>query len=106
MPPIERTTGSRPVPTTTSSADAPTYTVKSGDTLGAIAARAGTTVDVLINLNQARYPAITNPKSLQAGWNLQLPSGAQAPTNPGAGAQAPGWAPRSNDKVLFVAVNN
>lgn len=45
-----------------------TYTVHSGDTLSAIAARFGTTVDVLASLN-----AISNPNQIYAGQTLRLP---------------------------------
>ena len=45
-----------------------TYKVKSGDTLSAIAARTGTTVKVLMNLNK-----ITDPSKLKIGQILQVP---------------------------------
>ena len=45
------------------------YTVASGDTLSAIAARFGTTVDALVKNNQ-----IANPNALQVGQELQIPS--------------------------------
>jgi LysM repeat protein len=45
-----------------------TYKVKSGDTLSAIAARFGTTVKVLTNLNH-----ISDPSKLHVGQVLQLP---------------------------------
>jgi hypothetical protein len=79
--------------------------VASGDTLNKIAARYGTTVDALIAANQQQYPKISDPKALQVGWQLQLPSNNPPPPPPPAG-QGDGWKPRSNDKVLFVAVNN
>jgi LysM repeat protein len=45
-----------------------TYKVKSGDTLSAIAARYGTTVKVLMNLN-----GITDPSRLKIGQILKVP---------------------------------
>lgn len=51
------------------------YTVKSGDTLGAIASRNGTTVAELMRLN----PSITNPNLIYPGQQFKLP-GAIAPT--------------------------
>lgn len=45
-----------------------TYKVKSGDTLSAIAARFGTTVKVLVNLNH-----ISDPSKIHAGQVLKLP---------------------------------
>lgn len=45
------------------------YTIASGDTLGAIAARFGTTVDELVALNQ---PLITNPDFIEAGWTIRV----------------------------------
>jgi uncharacterized protein YkwD len=52
-----------------------TYTVQSGDTLQVIAARNNTTITTLIQLNKERYPSLlTNPRMIQPGWELQLPS--------------------------------
>jgi len=45
-----------------------TYTVKAGDTLGAIAARFGTTSTALAKLN-----GITNPSFIRVGQVLRLP---------------------------------
>jgi LysM repeat protein len=56
-----------------------TYTVKAGDTLGAIAARFGTTSTALAKLN-----GITNPSVIRVGQVLKLSSG---------GAPAPSTAP-------------
>jgi len=47
------------------------YTIKSGDTLSAIAASKGTTVNELLKLN----PTITNPNLIYAGKSLNLPGG-------------------------------
>ncbi|HEY0967287.1 MAG TPA: LysM peptidoglycan-binding domain-containing protein [Opitutaceae bacterium] len=54
-------------------ADVPTYTVKSGDTLGAIARRNGTTVEALRSANRL------SGDSLRAGQILVLPAGATVP---------------------------
>ncbi|MBM3103493.1 LysM peptidoglycan-binding domain-containing protein [Pseudomonas sp. V1] len=51
-----------------------TYTVKNGDTLGAIAHKHGTTVADL----QALNPSISDPNYIKPGWQLKLP-GAPAP---------------------------
>jgi LysM repeat protein len=45
-----------------------TYKVRSGDTLSAIAARFGTTVRALVDLN-----GITDPSRLRVGQVLKLP---------------------------------
>lgn len=54
------------------------YVVRSGDTLGSIAARHGTTSAVL-----ARANTLTNPNRIHVGQRLWIPS-ASAPTPPGA----------------------
>jgi nucleoid-associated protein YgaU len=59
------TPGPSASPTTTSGR---TYTVRPGDTLGAIAAKFGTTTRVLVQLN-----AIANPSLIHAGEVLKLP---------------------------------
>ncbi|WP_136475566.1 LysM domain-containing protein [Pseudomonas sp. DG56-2] len=46
-----------------------TYTVKNGDTLGAIAHKHGTTVADL----QALNPSISDPNYIKPGWQLKLP---------------------------------
>ena len=56
----ERTSRRRPRPTT--------YTVKPGDTLGAIAEKTGFDVDILQQLN----PAL-DPQTLNAGQKIKLP---------------------------------
>lgn len=51
-----------------------TYTVKFGDTLSGIAVKFGTTVQKLIELNKAKYPAIATSRGnyIQAGWTLTI----------------------------------
>jgi uncharacterized protein YkwD len=50
-----------------------TYTVQPGDTLSGIAVKFDTTVDTLIALNTDQYPAISNPRRLVAGWQIEVP---------------------------------
>lgn len=50
-----------------------TYTVQPGDTLSGIAVEFDTTVDTLIALNTDQYPAISNPRRLVAGWQIEVP---------------------------------
>ncbi|HLY82175.1 MAG TPA: LysM peptidoglycan-binding domain-containing protein, partial [Acidimicrobiales bacterium] len=85
---------------------APTYTVARGDTLGAIAARYGTTVAALVTANH-----IANPNLIYPGQVLALPGGA-APTpqaavtlsvrSPGSGYVNPflrgSWTPARTDE--------
>ncbi len=58
----------RPTVAPTKTAAPTTYRVRSGDTLSAIAAEYGTTVAILMSLNN-----ITDPRTLQVGQVLQLP---------------------------------
>lgn len=75
--PVDRSTSSTTAaPTTTTTTAAPaTYTVQAGDTLGAIAARLGTTVAVLVELN-----ALADPNRLDVGQVLQVPAPDGSPT--------------------------
>jgi LysM repeat protein len=57
----------KPKPPRTASARTPAYSVRSGDTLGRIAERFGTTVDELLVLN----PGI-DPRALRVGQTLQV----------------------------------
>ncbi len=77
------TTNTSPLPPPPVAAPTPTasqiqstgspYTIASGDTLSAIAARSGTTVAELMRLN----PNITNPDVIYAGKSLNLPGAVQ-----------------------------
>ena len=90
----------------TGGADA-SYTVRPGDTLGKIAQAAGTTVDALVNLNKARYPALeTNRNAISVGQVLTLPTGSRPPAGGTTPSTPADWRPQTNDKVLFVAINN
>ncbi len=75
----------------TPAADAPTYTVNSGDTLGAIARRNGTTVAALRTANRLSGDIV------RPGQVLVLPAGAVAQP-----ADAPPAASRSADSVTHV----
>ncbi len=60
--------GGTPAPTSTPTPGARTYTVQPGDTLSGIAARFGTTVEAILELN----PGLV-PEALQPGTQLRLP---------------------------------
>jgi Tfp pilus assembly protein FimV len=66
-PPAPPPARSAPRRAQTRSTSAPGYSVRSGDTLGAIADRLGTTVDELLALN----PGI-DPRALRVGQTLRL----------------------------------
>ncbi|MEM7210456.1 MAG: LysM domain-containing protein [Pseudomonadota bacterium] len=48
-----------------------TYTVRSGDSLGRIAKRCGSTVNAIMAANDR----IKKPSSLRVGWEIQIPGG-------------------------------
>jgi hypothetical protein len=59
-----------------------TYTVQSGDNLTKIAAKFGTSVSALVELNKAQYPCLaSSPTCLQAGWVIQVPLATQTSNN-------------------------
>lgn len=60
------------------------YTVRSGETLGGIAARHGTTVQALMQANN-----IDDPRSLRAGQSLRLPGSSSATTSTGSSTPTP-----------------
>lgn len=69
-----------PVPVQVNNASSSTYKVSSGANLSSIAARyPGTTVDMWVNANKSKYPAITRDY-IQAGWALNIPGGIPAAT--------------------------
>lgn len=75
---------------------AASYTVQPGDTLDAIARRAGTTWPALWRLN----PGLTDPNRLHPGMILQVPAGSAAPGAPGPVVQ-PGMArPPAGDRYV------
>lgn len=53
------------------------YVVRSGDTLGAIASRHGTTVDEILSAN----PSLTNPNRIFPGQQLAIPGAAPPPVS-------------------------
>lgn len=59
-----------------------TYTVKSGDTLGAIASRNGTTVSEILKAN----PSIKNPNAISVGQKITLPGKSGGGGGAGAGS--------------------
>jgi len=67
-PPIASEQPPNPPASAQPSTSGATYKVKSGDTLNAIAARFGTTVKVLVNLNH-----IADPSKIHVGQVLKLP---------------------------------
>ncbi|MEW5741432.1 MAG: LysM domain-containing protein [Myxococcota bacterium] len=93
----------QPTPTTnTTPASTGGYRIQSGDTLSKIAQRHGVTTQQLVDANKDRYPTLaTNPGAIQVGWNLTIPGGG-SPTAP---TQPQGWAPRSNNDILMVGMN-
>jgi peptidoglycan endopeptidase LytE len=97
-------TGSTSTGTTGTSGATSTYTVQAGDTLGKIAARYGTTVTALLQLN-----GLTNPDILAIGQKLKVPgtSGA-APASvstpkPAAGGQGRTYVVQKGDTLLSIA---
>jgi beta-lactamase class A/LysM repeat protein len=68
-------------------ADGAQHVVKPGETLGAIAAQYGVTVDQLTGLN-----GITDPDRLSAGQTLKLPTTARVPEGSPSGAPPPAQA--------------
>lgn len=73
------------------------YRIQSGDTLGAIAARNGVSVQDLVAAN----PHITNPDLIYAGDMLIVPDGTQAGSQPAASPQpfVPDWISQAPPQV-------
>jgi LysM repeat protein len=90
--------------TTGTSGATSTYTVQAGDTLGKIAARFGTTVTVLLQLN-----GLTNPDILAIGQKLKVPgTGGAAPASagtpkPATGGQGRSYVVQKGDTLLSIA---
>ena len=93
-------------PSTSNNAD--THRVVSGDTMSRIAQRNGVTVQQMVDANKARYPGLaTNAGNIQVGWTLTIPGRSPTPaTNTNTTTPAPaGWAPKSNNDVVLVGMN-
>lgn len=101
-------TGPRAPSTTpvTTQSDA-SYRIQSGDTLSKIAQRNGVSVQQLVDANKGRYPGLAQDASkIQVGWNLTIPrGGASTPSTPTQPQPPAGWAPRSNNDVVLVGMN-
>ena len=67
LPPIETTTTTTTLPATTTTYP-DVYEIQPGETLGTIALKFGTTIEVLVQLN-----GIRNRNDVQAGQKLKLP---------------------------------
>ena len=80
------------------------YVVKSGDTLGAIASRNGTTVQAIL----AQNPQISNPNQISVGQQLNMPGGGGGGASiPSAPAPAPStYTVRSGDTLGAIANRN
>jgi LysM repeat protein len=70
LPPIITTIATTSTTTTTIPPGQRFYTVKQGDTLGAIAASFEVTVQSIVDLNK-----LASPDAIQAGQTLEIPSG-------------------------------
>lgn len=77
-----------PTTTTPTTGSDTVYTVKSGDTLSAIAKKYGTTYQKL-----ASYNGITNPNVIHVGQKIKIPSGQASSTS---------WTPKVGDIVNFT----
>jgi N-acetylmuramoyl-L-alanine amidase len=80
-----------------------TYTVQAGDTLGKIAARYGTTVAALLQLN-----GLSNPDVLAIGQKLKVPGTGGAPAavgtpKPATGGQGRTYVVQKGDTLLSIA---
>ncbi|MBL8911375.1 MAG: LysM peptidoglycan-binding domain-containing protein [Archangium sp.] len=99
--------GTRPAttPAASNSITADSYKIVGGDSMSKIAQRAGVSVQQLVDANKARYPQLeSNPGNIQVGWTLSIPRGG-ATTTPSAPPPAAGWAPKSNNDVVLVGMN-
>lgn len=78
------------------------YTVKSGDTLGGIAAKYGTTYQAL-----AKYNGITNPNYLYIGQRIRIPGSKSTASSSSTSSNDSSktdttWTPKKGDKVRFT----
>jgi murein DD-endopeptidase MepM/ murein hydrolase activator NlpD len=82
-PPVPKPRPVAPVSQAVTSATAPSsYTVRSGDTLGKIAERNGTTVSDIMKAN----PQLENPNSIGVGQQLKMPGGGGSSSGSGKGS--------------------
>jgi murein DD-endopeptidase MepM/ murein hydrolase activator NlpD len=88
------------------------YTVRSGDSLSAIARRHGVTTQQMIDANRHRYPSLEpRPWQIQIGWTFVIPGGSTTvtPPSPTPTPQPPPSQPapaqQFNDDILFVGMN-
>ena len=80
LPPIRTTTSTTTIPGTTLPEGVRRFwVIEPGDTLGAIAAETGVTVQSIIELND-----IEDPDSIPAGATIEIPSGIVVLNSPGA----------------------
>ncbi|MCU0507177.1 MAG: LysM peptidoglycan-binding domain-containing protein [Anaerolineae bacterium] len=83
----------------TSGGGTTSYTVQSGDTLGAIARRFGTTVAELVRINN-----LANPDALQVGQKLTVPgSGSGAAVSVPTAGQGKTYTVQRGDTLLSIA---
>lgn len=95
--PTTSTTPTPTPPTTPPPTSTTTYTVRSGDTLYAIALRYGTTVQQLVSLNN-----ISNPNLIRVGQVLRLPSSGGTPTPTSPPPTTPSQPPSSGTQNYTV----
>ncbi|HEY9070109.1 MAG TPA: glucosaminidase domain-containing protein [Candidatus Ozemobacteraceae bacterium] len=85
------------------------YTVRSGDSLSAIARRllgdASRYVEI-VNLNAGRYPSLrNNPDLIYPGWNLAIPGGSTSSMSSPATSDSSGsYTVRSGDSLSAIAL--
>ncbi len=105
--------GASTTPTSTPSSVGTTYVVRAGDTLSSIARAWGTTVGQLQVWNGERHPSlVTDPNSLQVGWELIVagdpnatPLLTVAPTPPASGCRAGNRVPAGSQQTFATIPN-
>jgi LysM repeat protein len=90
-----------PVSTGGGSSGSGGYVVRPGDTLGAIAARHGTSVAAL-----ARANGIANPALIHVGQNLMVPSGGAAQASASASSSGGSYTVASGDTLAGIAARH